>query len=153
MKKKICWCTIIDRVGLFYYGSPKPWNMKHGVTQYFLFTVDMFISHLSWKLNWTFLIACCPSSVPLYVWPSVCKLSTFSLRGDIIEIVKIRSRTWKRLLLKNRNETWHKGDLVDGDSCLFEWRVRPFPRAHNNEITKIHWKTLKILFSGITGLI
>ena len=35
---------IIDRVALFYdeFRSPKPWDTKHGVTQYFRFTVDMF---------------------------------------------------------------------------------------------------------------
>ena len=33
-----------------------------------------FLAHLSWKLKWAILIACCPSSV----CPSVCKLFTFS---------------------------------------------------------------------------
>ena len=48
------------------------------------------------------------------------------------------------LLLQNHwanfNQTCHKASLGEGDSSLFKWRARPFPRGDNYEIVKIHWR-------------
>jgi hypothetical protein len=65
-----------------------------------------FLAHLSWKLKWAILIACCPSSVR--------KLLHF------------------RLLLQNHwanfNQTWHKSSLGEGDSKIFKWRGLTFSK-------------------------
>ena len=98
---------------------------------------ENFLVHLSWKLKWAFLITCRPSSVCLSLRPFV-NFSHFHL---------LLQNHWA-----NFNQTWHKASLGEGDSSLFEWRVPSFSklRGDNNEIVKIHWRNLKIIFSRTT---
>jgi hypothetical protein len=86
-----------------------------------------FLAHLSWKLKWAILIACCPSSICL----SVRKLLHF------------------RLLLQNHwanfNQTWHKSSLGEGIlNCSNEGDC-PSPRGDNHKRVKIHWNLKKNL--------
>jgi hypothetical protein len=87
-----------------------------------------FLAHLSWKLKWAFLIACCPASVCL----SVCLSVNFY-------IFDFFSRTTGPILTKlDTNHPWVKEIQVyskEGDS--------PSPRGDNSERVKIHWKFLK----------
>ena len=76
---------------------------------YFLFHIDMFLAHLSWKLKWAFLITCRPSSLCLSV-----NFSNFHL---------LLQNHWA-----NFNQTWHKVSLGEGDSSLFKWRATSFPK-------------------------
>ena len=95
---------------------------------------------------WVFLITCRPSSVYLSVrrlsicpsvCPSVCKLFTFSSSSP-----EPLSQFQPNLV---------KGSLGEGDSSLFKWRTRPFPRGDNYELVNIHLRNLKIFFSRTTG--
>ena len=47
-------------------------------------------------------------------------------------------------------QSWHKASLGKVDICLNKG-PRPFPRADNYEIAKIHWRNLKFSFSRTTG--
>ena len=73
-----------------------------------------FLAHLSWKLKWAFLITCRLSSVFLSVRLSV-NFSHFHL---------LLQNHWA-----NYNQTWHKVSLGCGDSSLFKWRAKPFPKG------------------------
>ena len=88
-----------------------------------------FIAHLSWKLKWAFLIACC-----LSVRLSVCPSENFS---------------HFQLLLQNHlanfNQTCHKASVGEGDSSLFKWRVTPFSRGRQYWKCKIILKIFKNL--------
>ena len=63
----------------------------------------------------------------------------------------------KTLLLQshssNFNQTWYKASLGKGESSLFKWRARRFPREYNYEIANIHWRNLKIFFSRTARLV
>ena len=62
---------------------------------------------------------------------------------------------FKNLLLKNHwvnfNQTWQKHPWVMGIHVSSNEGSRPFPRGDNNKIANIHFRTLKIVFSRITG--
>ena len=90
----------------------------------------LFLAHLSWKLKWTFLIACRPSSV--------CQSVRLSLNFSYF-----------RLLLRNHcanfNQTWHKVSLGKGDSSLLKWRAITFPTGRYLQNSEITLTTLKNL--------
>ena len=76
-------------------------------------------------------------------------------RGDNYEIVKIHWRNLKIFFYRttgpistklNTKHPWVKGIQV----CSNEG-PHLFPRGHNYEIVKIHWRNLKIFFSRTTG--
>ena len=78
------------------------------------------LAHLSWKLKWAFLIACCPSSVR----PSV-RLLTF-------HIFIFFSRTTGPISTKlGTKHPWMMGITV----CSNKWHL---PRGDSYEIAKIH---------------
>jgi hypothetical protein len=92
---------------------------------FFCWTV---LAHLSWKLKWAILIACCPSSV---------RLSVNFYISDFF------SRTTRSILTKfGTNHPWGKGIL----NCTNEgdW---PFSRGDNHKRVKIHWNFKTIFFS------
>ena len=102
------------------------------------FTVKPFLAHLSWKLKWAFLIACCPSSVRLSVCPFVCKLYTFSSSSQ-------------EPIGQFQPKLGTKHPYVMGIQVCSNEVPRPFPRGDNNEIAKMHWWTLKIFVLRTTG--
>ena len=76
-------------------------------------------------------------------------------RGDNYKMVKIHwrnlkiffSRTTEPISTKlGTKHPWMKGIQVYSNEG-----PRPFPRADNYEIVKIHWQNLKIFFSRTTG--
>ena len=76
------------------------------------------------------------SVVCLSVRPSVCLSVNFSHFHLLLQ------NHWA-----NFNQTWHDASLGEGDSRLFKWRPRPFPRGDYYKIVKIHWGNFKIFFS------
>ena len=91
---------------------------------------DCFLVHMSWKRNWAFLIACCPSSF----CPPVCKLFTYSSSspeppGQFLPNLAHSILGW-----------WGFKFVQMKDHALFQGEI----------ITKIHWRNLKI-FLRTTG--
>ena len=77
------------------------------------------------------------------------------LREDNKDRAKIHWKTLKIVFSRitgpilsklSTKHSWVMGIQI----CLYEG-PRPLPRGDNKEITKIHWWTLKIVFSRITG--
>ena len=77
------------------------------------------------------------------------------LRGDNNEIAKTHWRTLKILFSRTiwliLTKLGTKHSWVKEIQDYWNEGPRPFPRGDNSEIAKIHWRTLKILFSIITG--
>ena len=64
---------------------------------------------------------------------------------------KAKIHWWNlKIFRTNFIQTWHNASLVEGNSSLFKWRARPFPRVDNYKIAKIHWQNSKIFFSRTT---
>ena len=97
--------------------------------------VDKVLAHLSWKLQWAFLIAICPS-----VRLSVCLSVTFHI------FIFFSRTTW---LISTKLSTKHP--WVMGIQVCSKEGLRPFPRGGNKEIRKIQWQILKIFFLRTTG--
>ena len=93
-----------------------------------------FLAHLSWKLKWAFLIACCLSSV----CPSV----------NFWHFQVLLQNHWE-----NFNQTWHKASMGGGASSLSNEEPSHSQGGDNWIVVKINWK-LKILkfFSRTSGL-
>jgi hypothetical protein len=95
---------------------------------------NYFLTHLSWKLKWAFLIALRPSvciSVCLFLCPSV-----------NFYIFDFSSRTTGSI--STRLGTNHP--LVEGFQVCSNKRDSPSPRGDNSKRVKIHWTFLKIFF-------
>ena len=77
------------------------------------------------------------------------------LRGDNNEKVKNTLTKLNIFLLENHwtnfNQTWCKISLCKGDSSLFKWRPRHFPRGDDYEKAKIHWQNIEIFISRTAG--
>ena len=96
--------------------------------------ITPFLAHLSWQLNWAFLIAWCPSFVRLSV-----NFSHFHL---------FLQKCWANF---NQLGTKHQS-ILGWRGFYFFSNERSFPREDNYEIAKIHWQNSKI-FSRTAGLI
>ena len=64
------------------------------------------LAHLTWKLKWTFLIACC--SLFVHLW-------TFHI-----------SFSQEPHHSASFNQIWHRAFLGERDSSLFKWKTKPF---------------------------
>ena len=82
-------------------------------------SLEVVLTHLSWRLKWAFLIKICPLSV-----------------------VVINGRTTRSISIKlGTKHPWVKGNQVCSNKgpC-------PFPRGNNYDIAKIHLQIFKNLF-------
>lgn len=77
-----------------------------------------FKTHIRWELKWAFLIACRPS-VCLLVYPSVCKLFSFS-SSSLDKKAKF-------------HQTWKTHSRVKGNQVHWDQRPGLFQRAGNSK--------------------